>query len=241
MSDKQSITWKGVKGGLHLILDPTQDFESLKDLLRERLKSAEFFFQGSDVILDTQDAVYSLEQVLEVQQILANPYGLKIRQVVNKGPGTGKSPGPRKQRKPDAGGQPVPVRVEPPKEVPRQAESSSWAPETLLHRGTLRSGQRILHQGNVVIVGEVNPGAEIRATGDIVVMGSLRGLAHAGSSGDPSSAIVAFSLSPTQIRIADTIGRPPEDDRVGGHGPEVARLKDGRIVVEPLEGTRWEG
>lgn len=243
MADKQDVSFKGVKEGLYLTLNGNQDFNVLKELLSERLKSAEFFFQGSDVILDTGDTPFSLEQILEIQQILAYPYGLRLKKVVRAE--TGQAP---KEREPKA----KPKRQEPPKvrsecnEEPREPVTKSPVsygklPETLLYRGTLRSGQRIAYEGNVVIVGDVNPGAEVKATGDIVVMGSLRGLAHAGASGDSGVAVVAFSLAPTQLRIADVIGRPPEGGAGVAREPEVARLKDGIIVVEPLEGTRWEG
>ena len=62
----------------------------------------------------------------------------------------------------------------------------------------------------MVIVGDVNPGSEIIATGDILIMGNLRGLAHAGAKGDKTSIVAAFRLQPTQIRIANYISRPPE-------------------------------
>lgn len=111
--------------------------------------------------------------------------------------------------------------------------------ETLLHRGTVRSGQRIYHPGNIVILGDVNPGALVQAGGDIVVMGALRGIAHAGAGGDVESAIYALKLEPTQIRIANVIGRPPEGEaRESGTGPETARLKDGAIIIEAMENAR---
>ncbi len=106
-------------------------------------------------------------------------------------------------------------------------------PETLMLKRTLRSGQRIYHDGNVVILGDVNPGAEVVATGDIVVFGTFRGLAHAGSSGNEESIIVASKLQPTQIRIAEYITRSPDDECIETHIAEVAKLKDDYIVIEP--------
>lgn len=242
MADKQDVSFKGAKEGLYLTLNGSQDFSVLKEVLSERLKSAEFFFQGSDVILDTGETAFSLEQVLEIQQILAYPYGLRLKRVVRADAGQApkeKLPKAKPKRQERAK-----VREQPKEESPgpfARAVSYGPLPETLLYRGTLRSGQRIAHEGNVVIIGDVNPGAEVRATGDIAVMGSLRGLAHAGASGDTQVAVVAFVLAPTQLRIADIIGRPPEGGAGVAREPEVARLRDGMIVVEPLEGTRWEG
>jgi len=85
----------------------------------------------------------------------------------------------------------------------------------------------------VVILGDANPGSEIVATGDILVMGALRGMAHAGAEGDVSAIVAAFRLKPTQLRIAEIISRPPEDKEDLPQFPEIARLKDNIIVIEP--------
>jgi len=103
----------------------------------------------------------------------------------------------------------------------------------LLLKRTVRSGQKISYRGTVVILGDANPGSEIIATGDILVMGTLRGMAHAGAEGDTSAIVAAFRLKPTQLRIAGVISRPPEDKEDMPYFPEVARLKDNIIVIEP--------
>ena len=76
---------------------------------------------------------------------------------------------------------------------------------TLYHRGTLRGGQALHNLGNLVVIGDVNPGAELVASGDIVVFGALRGVAHAGAQGDRSARVIALELAPTQLRIATVI------------------------------------
>lgn len=109
------------------------------------------------------------------------------------------------------------------------------APEvepTLLLRRTLRSGQRVRYPGNVVVMGDVNPGAEIVAAGDIVVMGTLRGVAHAGATGSTEAIVAAFRLQPTQIRVGAVIGRAPDGRAARPEMPEVARLRDGALVIE---------
>lgn len=98
---------------------------------------------------------------------------------------------------------------------------------------TLRSGQRIETPFSLVVVGDVNPGADLVAGGDIFVIGSLRGTAHAGAYDDDSQdrMIFAFQMRPMQLRIGSVISRG--GDEVGG-GPEVARIDSRRIVVEPF-------
>lgn len=100
---------------------------------------------------------------------------------------------------------------------------------------TVRSGQRVVHQGNLVIGADVNAGAEVVATGDIVVFGTLRGIAHAGSEGDTNARIVAGNMRPQQIRIADKMARSPEDSSNSRERfTEVARIESGEIIVVPL-------
>jgi septum site-determining protein MinC len=106
-------------------------------------------------------------------------------------------------------------------------------PATLYHRGTLRGGQALQQVGNIVVVGDVNPGAELIASGDIVVFGSLRGTAHAGAQGDPKARVIALELTPTQLRIATYIaagGDPARRERE----PEEAFIDGDRIAIAPL-------
>lgn len=77
--------------------------------------------------------------------------------------------------------------------------------ETRFHKGSLRSGQKIESEGSIVIIGDVNAGAEVIAGENIVVLGTLRGLAHAGAKGNKDAIIEASEIDAVQIRIADKI------------------------------------
>ncbi len=102
--------------------------------------------------------------------------------------------------------------------------------ETILVQRTLRSGYRLENEGNVVVIGDVNPGAEIIAGGHVIIWGRLRGMVHAGAQGDESAVVCALDLSPTQLRIAGKIALTPR--RRGRPKPEMARLVDGVVVAE---------
>lgn len=105
---------------------------------------------------------------------------------------------------------------------------------TMYLRQTLRSGQTVSHKGHLIIIGDVNPGAEVMAEGDITIWGSLRGIAHAGIGGNVDSEIRALNLQPIQIRIAHAIARAPDKPRMNyssSHGPETARIVAGKIRV----------
>jgi septum site-determining protein MinC len=102
--------------------------------------------------------------------------------------------------------------------------------EAVLMRRTLRSGQTLRHPGHVIILGDVNPGAEIIAGGHVVVWGRMRGVVHAGAAGDESAMVCALDLAPTQLRIAGHIGVSPE--REGASRPEMAHVRDGQLIAE---------
>ena len=87
------------------------------------------------------------------------------------------------------------------KSFDKEIESS----DTKFYRGSVRSGQRIEHEGSIVILGDVNSGAEVIASDNIVVLGTLRGLAHAGAKGNKQAIIAAGRLDTVQMRIANIV------------------------------------
>jgi septum formation inhibitor MinC len=107
------------------------------------------------------------------------------------------------------------------------------APHVLYLHQTLRSGQSLSHKGHLVIIGDVNPGAEVIADGDINIWGVLRGVAHAGVSGNTAAEIRALRFDPMQLRIANAIARAPDRPKPNKpvSGPEVARIINGTIRI----------
>lgn len=105
--------------------------------------------------------------------------------------------------------------------------------------GPVRSGVVLDAPGHLVIVGDVNPGAEIRAAGCIVVLGALRGTAHAGY-GQKAGFILALKLQPQQLRIADRIARAGDGD-TPPESAEIAYVKNNRIVVDAYNGRLPSG
>lgn len=130
---------------------------------------------------------------------------------------------------------PVPVAV-PPAAVAAPAVSvvsaveTNPATSTLYHVGTVRGGQSLHHVGNLIVVGDVNPGSELVASGDILVFGSLRGVAHAGAQGDDRARVYALELAATQLRIATFIAAD-DTKTTAAVQPEVACVIDGRITI----------
>jgi septum site-determining protein MinC len=131
-------------------------------------------------------------------------------------------------------GSPMPASAVAPAGVtlPQPTRPLAVGVSTLYHRGTLRGGQALHNLGNLVVIGDVNPGAELVASGDIVVFGALRGVAHAGAQGDRASRVIALELAPTQLRIATLIAT--SDTGTKPRGPEHASIVDERILVVPF-------
>ncbi|MBX3157870.1 MAG: hypothetical protein KF773_18015 [Deltaproteobacteria bacterium] len=95
------------------------------------------------------------------------------------------------------------------------------------------------HPGHLIVLGDVNPGAEIRAEGNIIVLGRLRGVARAAVHGT-AGFIIALSLGPQQLRIGRRLARAADADRPSG-GAEIAYVADDAIVVERFQGRLPSG
>ncbi len=120
-----------------------------------------------------------------------------------------------------------------------------------IYRGSLRSGQVFYRHEHVIILGDVNPGAEVISDGDVLVWGRLRGTAHAGAKGNAESVVGALDLDPVQLRIDRVIGaaqaglgeKGPRwgSQRAPQRRPEIARLAEGRLLIEPWDEIRSQG
>ena len=117
--------------------------------------------------------------------------------------------------------------------IPENKEQSNREINDFTHIGMVRSGDKISSNGNLIIIGDVNPGAQISARKNIYVWGKLCGVAIAGISGYENSEIASLYLNPLQLRINTTVAIGPKEKPVN-HYPEIALLEFGRIVIKPL-------
>ncbi|MCL1936608.1 MAG: hypothetical protein FWF57_09585 [Defluviitaleaceae bacterium] len=104
---------------------------------------------------------------------------------------------------------------------------------TKYHKGSLRNGMSLSFDGSVVIVGDVNPGAEIISVGNVIVLGSLKGVVHAGYTNNQEAFVAAICFNPTQIRIADLITYIPKEKRVLD-APKMAYIENSKIYISDL-------
>jgi septum site-determining protein MinC len=203
-----------IKSELVIDLRGYDGLDEMKAQLEKSLAVIEKYGEHHEVCLDTGAKRLTGGQLKELEAILTE-HGLQLKSLMNSI---------------TSSGSPLSSMVI----NPQQAEMME-AGETVMICRHLRSGQKFFTRGNIVILGDINPGAEVIAGGNILVMGTLRGLAHAGAMGDEQSVIAAFRLNPTQLRIADHITRAPDGDRAVAGIPEMARIKGGRVVIEKLK------
>lgn len=234
--EKQSvqglIAIKGTRNGLLLTLEPETPFGELLKALSARLAEAPGFFRGASLAIDTSRRTLGAGERTQLEALLAHYHmsvipleqatALRQELQIQSYAGSFAEPG-----LPAAALQEMSEHEQ---AYPIQNDQRE-AHDTLFLRKTVRSGQAIHHHSNVVVLGDVNPGAEIVAGGDIVVWGVLRGLVHAGYPDNEQAIICSLVLAPVQLRIAHLLSRPPEGYEVQPR-PEVAAIRNGQIVVE---------
>ena len=227
------VTIKGVRQGILLILPDSGEWDAVVEQLETKLAAAASLIQGAKTQLDVGERAVSSERLEALVKRLVAGFSLEPIALI----------GTHEESRASAAAAGLAVTVASPPTllekpvVPVAPPVDPLAvPNNALYlRQTLRSGQSIRHDGTIVICGDVNPGAEVIATGDIIVFGTLRGVAHAGAAGDEDCQIIAINLRPTQIRIASYIARSP--DTVApppSKHPEAARVQSAEIHIIPL-------
>lgn len=215
MSLTQLVEFKGHREGIYLQFDKEAPMTEILPQLRTRLGSAIDFFKGARVI-GILERDMETEEVEAVRAIITGEFGLEmVEKPVKKSPK-------------------LIFNLEGiPDSNHHEEHTLQVLGDTVFHRGNLRSGKRIESHGHLIVMGDVKPGAELIADGNIIVMGVLKGLAHAGRSGDEKAYVAANKLEPTQLRIAGLITRSPDEGYEEPEYPELARIQDGRIIFEP--------
>ena len=217
---------KGSRSGLLMTLEPEFAWPHVLEVLAASLADSPTFFHGSVLSLDTRRRPLEPQEIEELQALLA-PYEMTFKEV-----GSDEMNDPRVL--PSGAARAVTFSDT----TPTLAIRASDVTNTLFTRRTIRSGQRLRYESSVVIIGDVNPGAEVIAGGDVVVWGTLRGTVHAGYPGNEEAVVCALALAPVQLRIGTLASRSPEDGGLAPLLPEVASVKNGQIVVESWNAGR---
>lgn len=202
---EEIVVFKGSRDGLHLIINNENELKIIQEKINEKIASAKSFFQDIKKV-KLKGTSLSQEDLIYLINWLKESYGIEIDNENNDD------------------------YIQINKSFSNQSIDEGL---TKYVYNTLRSGSSIKYNGNIVIVGDVNPGAEVIATGNIIVMGTLRGIAHAGVLGNDSALVVAFSLEPTQLRISNIIARSPDHQDYKPTCPEKACINGNTIIILP--------
>ena len=116
--------------------------------------------------------------------------------------------------------------------ITRSYKKDVGTSETTFHKGSLRSGQKIEVEGSIVVIGDVNSGAEVIAADNIIVVGTLRGLAHAGAKGNKKAMIASHKIEAPQLRIANIVKEIEKEEIEENELKQFASIVDEEIVLE---------
>ena len=198
------ILIKGNKEGLNVVISMNtfKDFDEMMEMLVDKLSKGKVFYKGCTLKLTTELKYISEKDLRKLKDVLFDEFLIKDCSFEDKD------------------------------DKATKVFSGVYEGKTKFIRKTIRGGQSINYPGNVVIIGDVNPGAEVLAAGNVIVLGTLRGHVFAGSNGNDKAIIAAFSLQPEILQISDIVTRSPEGATKPQY-PEIARIKENMIVVEP--------
>jgi septum site-determining protein MinC len=218
--DPSIVQIKGIREGL-MVSFGDADWEALTSALINQIDERPTFYQSARMVLDAGSHVLHVAELAPLRDILSER-GITLWAVLSNSSTT-------EQTAQNLGlatriSKPTPVEI-------LEAADAIPGDKALWVQHTLRSGTRIEFSGNVVVFGDVNPGAEIVAGGSVLVWGRLRGLVHAGAEGNEDAVVGALEFSPMQLRIAGKIAVSPKKNSKGNL--EIAKLKDGNLIAEP--------
>ena len=208
LENKQFVTIKGTRDGLTIFLDDSCTFEVLLEELREILSKSQQKKDEPIVQVTVQLGYRYLKenQKEELIGLIGEDSGLAVERIES--------------------------------EVILKEEALQWKDETevkVMDR-LVRSGQVLEVTGDLLLVGDVNPGGKVVATGNIYILGNLLGIAHAGSKGDKNAVIVASYMKPSQLRIAHYISRAPDYESIGLYMEcGIIDEKQDKIIIDRLQ------
>ncbi|MBP1914919.1 septum site-determining protein MinC [Lederbergia galactosidilyticus] len=213
MKNRQNVMIKGTKNGLSLQLNDTCSYESLLQELDQKLVDLQGRENDSPLIsvrIQAGNRFLTEEQQEELKERICYQKNLVVEEIVSN--------------------------------VLTKEESQRIIDEQFITSVTtiVRSGQVLEVPGDLLLVGDVNPGGTVRAGGNIFIMGALKGIAHAGFSGKKEAVIVASFMTPSQLRISECITRAPDyHDQDGHHQMECAYIDDSQqIMIDRLQNLK---
>ena len=210
MKVHSGIQIRGTKHGINANIDMDK-FDSVDDMLEaliKKLSVGKGFYKGASLKIETNLKLLKEDDISKLKDVLFEKIQIKdcIFENISK--------------------------LESKDNKENKIFTGIYEGKTKFIKKTIRGGQQVKYYGNIVIIGDINNGAEVYAGGNIIVLGTIKGQVHAGVGGNKKAIISAFNLQPEILQIADIVTIAP-DDGVKPSYPELARIKDDTIMVEP--------
>lgn len=246
---KNTVMIKGNRYGISIVLDATANFEIILSDLAKRLEGAEHFFDSDkQLAISFEGRTVTNEEIDQILSVIDEHSKLNIQYIVDENSDleTTFYDVIRSELTYDEDTfNQENVEPEPIYDSSLYSEelSNSMIPQNdksgLFYKGTLRSGQTVQTNESLIMIGDVHAGATIIAGGNIIIIGTLKGDVHAGANGNKNAFVLALSMAPTQIQIADIVEKNTEKrikfkDR---KEPMIATIIDDQIIIESASKT----
>ena len=240
---KQLVLIKGNKHGISIRLDEEAPFHELMEILKEKLMESAAFFQDAKMALSFDGRKLTSEEETYVLGLIGEYSKINIVCILDEDADSNeryrkavetavsepqKNPVPITHKQTEGLSQHGTVNAE---DIIESTQKSSGQ----FYKGTLRSGQIVESESSIVILGDVNPGARVIASGNIIILGALKGSVFAGANGNEKAFVVALTMRPMQIRIAGVIARSTDDpEQTFGEGPQIALVEQNNIYIDSI-------
>lgn len=205
---KNRVSIKATKNGIVIHLNDDNSFEDIKPELEEQLIKAEDFFKKMKVRLIIQGKTLNKLEYSQLVDIIINKTNINCEKIT--------------------------ANLNDREFLLEKKNIDS----VKFYKGTIRAGQYLKTDKHLVVLGDVNPAAEIIAEGNVIVLGNLKGNVQAGYVDNQRAYVAAYNLQPTLISIGQVLGRADNDymnKKPATRYPEIAYVDNGKIVIEPMD------
>lgn len=237
------VVIKSNRNGVNLVLDDRIPFPDLLRIIGDKFRETGSFFKNAEMAVSYEGRKLTAAEADAVAEAIMANSSIQVTGIAEQA----KVPEEPIRRKAEGAGQGRERRAD---RRSAALQEEIYVPEGTgdFYKGNLRSGQVLESAANITLIGDVNPGAKIISQGSIVILGSLRGNAFAGASGDNSCFIFALDMRPIQLQIGEYIAKSPdreketrrffkkekEKETAEGYASHVAVVRNGNICIEPM-------
>ncbi len=209
---KAPVVIKGNKSGIRIVLDPEMEFEELTEEVEKKFSASSDFLGNAQVAVSFEGRELSEDEEAVLLSCISENSKLDVVCIIDN-------------------------------DKEREKYFTKTLNEKLMQlntntgqffKGNLRSGQVMEFETSIVILGDINAGAQVVSTGNVVILGALNGTVYAGASGRENCFVAALKMNPVQIRIGDVIARSPDGKQAPPPEPQIAYLDKGNIYVDTL-------